>query len=130
MNLFVYVLEDKYGAMYIGLSYNLDKRYKQHLAGTCSTTRKMHRHSLKIRHFWIVPTYSLASRFERYLHSITKSEVLDMVLDCKYWCKDLEDLALTKPLQTHEALSDSGKMHTSLNAIVSLPNKDQLARII
>ncbi len=125
----IYVLEDRYGAMYIGITSNLTRRLKEHITGKCSTTRKMHKSSIALRHFWKVPSFSLASRLERYLHSISKSEVLDLVLDCKYWCKDLEELALTKQLQQYETDMDKAIKTNQLHAIVSLPNKDQLSRI-
>lgn len=124
----VYVLETPDGKMYVGLSSDVDKRFAQHRNGEVATTRKMGQwQQLKLRHFWKVPTYSLASRFERYLHDRSKSEVLEIILDCPYWNSVLQAEAETKILQFSEVeIEKTGKQKIYENAYVSLPNKDQL----
>lgn len=131
MDYTIYVLEDNLGAMYIGLTRDLQRRLNDHLSGRGKTTKKMNFRKLKLRHNWTVKLYSNASRFERYLHSITKSEVLDLILDCPFWNKFTEELAHTKILQHSEKLIDAGgRFQFYENDLVSLPNKDQLSRVI
>ena len=126
----VYVLEDRFGSMYIGISRNLEKRLQRHKKGECKTTSKLHTSSLKIIHSWEAPSFSLASRFERYLHALPKDEVLALVIDVPIWCKLLEVEAETKVLQSGEKAMDEG--HRKFNPqhqFVSLPNADQLAKV-
>lgn len=126
----VYVLEDKFGSMYIGITKDLTRRLRDHRVGEVATTRKLNFKSLRLTHFWVVPSYSWASRFERYLHSVSKATVLDLVLDCPHWNSVTEELAATKELQHSEREIDAGKVHRFYkNAFVSLPNEDQLARV-
>lgn len=127
--MYVYVLEFESGALYTGITSKLSSRLEQHRKGECSTTAKLKPHSLALLHYWKVPSYSLASRFERYLHKQPKLVLLDIIQDCPSWGVVLEAEALTMQLQAHEEEIDkTGVVKLYKNALVSLPNKSQLSK--
>lgn len=105
--MYVYVLEDKNGKQYVGITLDLERRLRVHKKGHTVATSKMDLTTLEVRHYWTVPSYSLASRFERYLHTIHKNIVSDIIIDCPLWCKTLEAAANTKQTTPYENYRDN-----------------------
>lgn len=65
--MFVYILENSKGSIYVGLTVNLARRIKQHRSGKTISTASRGCLDWKIKHFYIVKKYSDASRLEWYL---------------------------------------------------------------
>ena len=80
-------------------------------------------------HYWHVPSYSLASRFERYLHKQSKQVLRTIIEECPQWNLCLETEAKTMTLQWHELQKDTkGKIPKNYNyGIVSL-SKQQMKK--
>lgn len=105
--MYIYVLEDFKGKQYVGITTNLERRFKSHKRGHTVATSKMNLVTLEIRHYWNAPSYSYASRLERYLHSVKPHVVIDLILDCPLWGSVLKELAETKELLENEKLKDN-----------------------
>src|SRR5574337_122509 len=87
---YVYVIENVHGELYVGLTSNLERRIVQHRKGKTRTTAAMKDQDFHYVHYWKVPSFSWASRFEEWLHRKSNYEIMDVVLDIPNWCNYLK----------------------------------------
>ena len=77
----VYVLENDHRMLYVGLTADLTRRYKEHCRGKCKTSRSKGDTNYRLVHAWGNLNYIQASKLERYLHRLQDWQILDIVLD-------------------------------------------------
>ena len=88
----VYVLSGESGEIYVGMTANLANRLASHRELKCKTTAKMFEGNFILEHYWEVPSFTLASKLERWLHIAGRSETIDLMLDVPLWCEYLHKL--------------------------------------
>lgn len=113
MSFHVYVIQNDDGVIYEGITANLEKRLTQHRRGRTISTNKGNL-NWQLIHVWHVPTYMLASLLERYLHRLTKDEVLDLTIDCPSFSIWLHRQILALPITDYE-LEKSAHLGATVN---------------
>ena len=88
----VYVLSGESGEIYVGMTANLANRLASHRELKCKTTAKMFEGNFTLEHYWEVPSFTLASKLERWLHTSGRRETIDLMLDVPLWCEYLRKL--------------------------------------
>lgn len=112
MERIVYILQDRNGSLYIGATSNLERRLKEHREALVYTTKRNYIYrSLVCIHFYLAPDFFKADKLERYLHTLTKEDTLDIIKDVPFYCDWLQNEILSSNLP---------------KILVSLPNKSQM----
>ena len=88
----VYVLSGACGSLYVGMTADLRKRLYSHRMLSCKTTAKLFNGEFILEHVWEIPSFTLASKFERWLHMAGDQQTIDLMLDVPVWCNYLEKL--------------------------------------
>lgn len=94
----VYVIENSLQKIYIGLTGNFKKRLISHRAGENTYSKKLGCIDYKLVHKWDGLTDTQAFYFERWLHRLSQSDVMDIILDCPIFNSSLEEDSLKMPL--------------------------------
>jgi predicted GIY-YIG superfamily endonuclease len=76
-----YILMNRLGRVYVGMTKDLGKRVAQHRAGTCKTSAKMGDTQFRIVHVYAALNYMMSSKLERYMHRIQQERGDKAVLD-------------------------------------------------
>lgn len=89
MNVYVLSGNDK---LYVGMTENLSHRLDSHRELKCVTTKRLFGGVFVLEHVWEVPTFTLASKLERWLHIEGDIATVELMLDVPLWCGYLEKL--------------------------------------
>lgn len=88
----VYVLSGESGEIYVGMTADLANRLASHRELKCKTTAKMFEGNFILEHYWEIPSFTLASKLERWLHIAGREETINLMLDVPLWCEYLRKL--------------------------------------
>lgn len=76
--MFLYIIENALGDVYIGITKNFDKRLHEHQKGKCISSSKRNTKWKELAVFKML-SYIDASKCERWLHKCSKSCVYDLL---------------------------------------------------